>query len=124
MHARPAASAPQLHRLRHSGHCAMADAAPVGLSPGSPATWHGAAVRPPVLHHLSAWDGLPLLVREWDSGDRLVPLLCLPGLVRTGGDFAALVPLLGAGRRMVAIDYAGRGGSGRARDLRRYAPEA
>ena len=77
-----------------------------------------------ITRHVSAWDGLPLLVREWHGGDRLAPLLCLPGLVRTGGDFAALAPLIGAGRRMVAIDYAGRGGWGRAAKVGRYAPEA
>jgi pimeloyl-ACP methyl ester carboxylesterase len=77
-----------------------------------------------VTRQVSAWDGLPLLVREWSGGDRLAPLLCLPGLVRTGGDFAALAPLIGSGRRMVGIDYAGRGGSGRAAKVERYAPEA
>ena len=77
-----------------------------------------------ITRHVSAWDGLPLLVREWHDGDRRAPLLCLPGLVRTGGDFAALAPLVGTGRRVVAIDYAGRGGSGRAAKVERYAPEA
>jgi pimeloyl-ACP methyl ester carboxylesterase len=75
-------------------------------------------------HRLSAWDGLPLVVREWRGGDRLRPLLCLPGLVRTSGDFSAVAAMLGAGRRVVALDYAGRGESGRARDVDRYAPEA
>ena len=37
---------------------------------------------------LSAWDGVPLAVTEWRDGDSLPPLLCLPGLVRTAGDFA------------------------------------
>lgn len=46
---------------------------------------------------------------EWAGADP--PLLCLPGLVRTAGDFAALAAGAGAGRRVVAIDYAGRGGS-------------
>lgn len=77
-----------------------------------------------ITRHVSAWDGLPLLVREWVGGDQHAPLLCLPGMVRTGGDFAALAPLIGAGRRMVAIDYPGRGGSGRAAKVGRYAPEA
>jgi len=76
------------------------------------------------VHRLSAWDGLTLTVREWRDGDRRCPLLCLPGLVRTGGDFAGIVTALGAGRRVVAVDYAGRGESGRARDVNRYGPEA
>lgn len=77
-----------------------------------------------LVHRLSAWDGLPLVAREWRDGDRLRPLLCLPGVVRTGGDFAGIAPMLGAGRRVIAPDYAGRGDSGRARDVNRYAPEA
>jgi len=77
----------------------------------------------PVIHRISAWDGLQLHVREWRGGDSLPPVLCLPGLVRTGGDFAALAPAIVRDRRVVAIDYAGRGDSGRARDIARYAPE-
>jgi pimeloyl-ACP methyl ester carboxylesterase len=63
-------------------------------------------------------------VREWDGGDSLPPVLCLPGLVRTGADFETLAPAIAVGRRIVAIDYAGRGDSGRSRDVSRYAPEA
>ena len=98
----------------------------------------------PVSHLISARDGLPIHVLEWprcqDSGgeelgreefgreafggEPLPPILCLPGLVRTSADFETLAPLVGAGRRVIAIDYAGRGQSGRARDIARYAPEA
>jgi pimeloyl-ACP methyl ester carboxylesterase len=77
-----------------------------------------------IVHRISAWDGLPLVVREWRDGDAHAPLLCLPGIVRTSGDFAALARELGDGRRVVAPDYAGRGQSGRSRDIRRYAPES
>jgi pimeloyl-ACP methyl ester carboxylesterase len=45
-------------------------------------------------------------------------------VVRTGADFEALAPLIGERRRVVALDYAGRGQSGRVRDIQRYAPEA
>ena len=77
-----------------------------------------------VIHHISAWDGLSLAVHEWDAGDAHTPLLCLPGLVRTGEDFVVLARALGAGRRVVAPDYAGRGASGRSAKVARYAPEA
>jgi pimeloyl-ACP methyl ester carboxylesterase len=77
-----------------------------------------------IVHRISAWDGLPLVVREWRDGNAHAPLLCLPGIVRTSGDFAALARDVGQGRRVVAPDYAGRGQSGRSRDIRRYAPEA
>jgi pimeloyl-ACP methyl ester carboxylesterase len=78
----------------------------------------------PLIRAMTAWDGLTLCLRIWDGGDRLAPVLCLPGLVRTAGDFDTVVPLFGDGRRVVALDYAGRGGSGRSRDVMRYAPEA
>jgi pimeloyl-ACP methyl ester carboxylesterase len=77
-----------------------------------------------VVHHIAAWDGLPLAVHEWDAGDARAPLLCLPGLVRTGADFAEVARAHGAGRRVVAPDYAGRGASGRTANVKRYAPEA
>jgi pimeloyl-ACP methyl ester carboxylesterase len=77
-----------------------------------------------LIHRLSAWDGLTIYVREWADGNRLPPVVCLSGLVRTGGDFEWLAPAIGAGRRVIAIDYPGRGESGRAADINRYAPEA
>jgi pimeloyl-ACP methyl ester carboxylesterase len=78
----------------------------------------------PVAHFISSWDGLKLHVLEWCGGDSRLPLLCLPGIVRTGGDFAGVAELLGEGRRVVSLDYAGRGRSGRAAEPARYAPEA
>lgn len=72
---------------------------------------------------VSAWDGLALKVHAWGQEGERLPLLCLPGLVRTGLDFEDLAARH-PGRRVVALDYAGRGGSGRAKDIARYAPEA
>jgi pimeloyl-ACP methyl ester carboxylesterase len=77
-----------------------------------------------LVHRISAWDGLPLCVREWRDGDARTPILCLSGIVRTSGDFATVAHNLGGGRRVVAPDYPGRGHSGRSRDIARYAPEA
>ncbi len=77
-----------------------------------------------LIHRLSAWDGLPLFVREWCDGDGASPILGLPGLVRTSGDFAHVASAIGGGRRMIAIDYPGRGESGRTATVSRYAPEA
>ncbi len=77
-----------------------------------------------ITHRISAWDGLPLHIQEWSGGDRLPPILCLPGIVRTGADFEFLAHEIAEDRRVIAIDYPGRGGSGRAADVKRYAPEA
>ncbi len=79
----------------------------------------------PLSRTLRAWDGLELVVIEWNSedcGERL-PILCLPGLVRTADDFADFAARHAA-RRIVAVEYPGRGRSGRARDAARYLPEA
>ncbi|HEX3989803.1 MAG TPA: alpha/beta hydrolase [Acetobacteraceae bacterium] len=78
----------------------------------------------PLIQTVTAWDGLSLCVRIWNGGYRLPPVLCLPGVVRTGADFDTVVPLFGDGRTVVAVDYAGRGGSARSSDVMRYAPEA
>jgi pimeloyl-ACP methyl ester carboxylesterase len=75
-------------------------------------------------HRIAATDGFSLVAREWADGDSALPLLCLPGLVRTSGDFADLAARHGSQRRVISLDYAGRGESGRARNVERYAPEA
>ncbi len=75
-------------------------------------------------HTIAAWDGLPIHVLVWNAGDRLPPILCLPGLVRTSADFETLAPEIGVDRRIIAIDYPGRGASGRSRDIERYAAES
>lgn len=77
----------------------------------------------PRLVRLSAADGLGLAVRLWGEPTVRTPLLCLPGLVRTGGDFARLAARHAVDRLVVALDYVGRGLSDRARDWRRYRPE-
>jgi len=78
----------------------------------------------PLSRSIAASDGLSLRVRIWDGGDRLPPVLCLPGLVRTSGDFDTVVPLFAGDRTAVSLDYAGRGGSGRSPNVMRYGPEA
>lgn len=77
----------------------------------------------------TASDGLRLFARDY--GDRLspwLPVVCLPGLTRTGRDFAALAEHLSAHRhrprRVVAFDYRGRGRSGWARTADSYNPVA
>jgi pimeloyl-ACP methyl ester carboxylesterase len=64
-------------------------------------------------HFVAARDGLKLHVREFghDHTGRL-PLVCLPGLTRTTDDFETLAVALSAQRRVLALDYRGRGQSG------------
>lgn len=75
-------------------------------------------------HRITVTDGLSLAVREWADGNARTPIVCLPGLVRTSGDFAGVAERHGAGRRVISLDYVGRGGSDRAKDVTRYGPEA
>lgn len=64
---------------------------------------------------ISAPDGLKLHAREYGSAlTPGMPVLCLPGLARTAADFDAIARALAGGaagkaRRVVALDYRGRG---------------
>lgn len=71
---------------------------------------------------ISAPDGLSLHLRDYgDRFSRRVPVVCLPGLTRPAGDFDALArALVAQGRRVLAIDYRGRGLSEWDKDWRRY----
>ncbi|NVO13970.1 MAG: alpha/beta hydrolase [Rhodoplanes sp.] len=77
-------------------------------------------------HFVSATDGLRLHFREY--GDRTrpgPPVVCLPGLTRTAADFHPLACALAGDparpRRVLALDYRGRGLSGYDPDPSRYA---
>jgi pimeloyl-ACP methyl ester carboxylesterase len=60
---------------------------------------------------ISAPDGLRLHARlHGNKASRLLPVVCLPGLARTAEDFDRLAGILvGKGRRVIALDYRGRG---------------
>lgn len=76
-----------------------------------------------VERRFTAEDGLELYYRDY--GDPLAaptPVMCLAGLTRNSKDFHTLGTRLAASRRMVALDYRGRGRSERSRDWRRYEP--
>ncbi len=70
-------------------------------------------------------DGLRLHLREYGSPlDPGLPVVCLPGLARSGGDFEALATALSShptqSRRVVTLDYRGRGQSDYDRDPVNY----
>lgn len=73
---------------------------------------------------VEAPDGLRLHARDYGRTDADAPtVLCLPGLARTAADFDALARHLVAadpGRRVLALDYRGRGLSARDPDPARY----
>ena len=70
-------------------------------------------------------DGLQLHARVWSPAhdDGLLPAVCLPGLTRNSSDFTALADALATcptPRRVVALDYRGRGLSDHDPDWRHY----
>jgi pimeloyl-ACP methyl ester carboxylesterase len=80
-------------------------------------------------HFTSAPDGLRLHVREYGSRlDPGVPVVCLAGLTRNSADFGSLASALAAGlkgakRRVLALDYRGRGLSDYDRNWKNYTLE-
>jgi pimeloyl-ACP methyl ester carboxylesterase len=75
---------------------------------------------------ITASDGLRLHVREHGKGPSAhLPVVCLPGLTRTAEDFDILAAALAADpaapRRVLALDYRGRGLSDYDRDPKNYA---
>lgn len=75
---------------------------------------------------VSAPDGLRLHLRDYGSPlDPGLPVVCLPGLARNAADFGPLAEALAGGaatqkRRVVALDYRGRGESAYDPDWRHY----
>jgi pimeloyl-ACP methyl ester carboxylesterase len=77
----------------------------------------------------AALDGLRLHVRDYGSPlDPGIPVVCLAGLTRNSADFGPLASALasglnGAKRRVLALDYRGRGLSEYDRDWKNYSLE-
>jgi len=73
---------------------------------------------------IAAQDGLRLYFRDY--GDPLfpgTPIVCLTGLTRNSKDYHRLAARLSAARRVLCLDYRGRGRSEYAADWRRYRSE-
>jgi pimeloyl-ACP methyl ester carboxylesterase len=71
-----------------------------------------------------AQDDVPIYYRDYgDPFSPLPPVLCLSGLTRNSRDFAQLAARLAPTRRVLCMDYRGRGKSGYDPDWRNYRPE-
>ncbi len=77
---------------------------------------------PPQSRFIPARDGLRLHYLDYPSpGGPLLPLVCLPGLARSADDFWKVAEdAQKAGRRVIAVDYRGRGRSDWDKDWRHY----
>jgi pimeloyl-ACP methyl ester carboxylesterase len=72
-------------------------------------------------HVFHAQDDLTIYYREYgDDRSSATPLLCLSGLTRNSHDFDRLARRLSPSRRVLAMDYRGRGRSGYDPDWRHY----
>jgi pimeloyl-ACP methyl ester carboxylesterase len=79
----------------------------------------------PISHFITAHDGLKLHVRAYGArATTALPVVCLPGLARTGADFDPLARALAGDtehpRYVLALDYRGRGLSGYDYDADNY----
>ena len=74
----------------------------------------------PISRFFTAKDGLRLHMKDWGAPSPTLPVVCLPGLTRNAGDFDVLAARLCAMRRVVALDYRGRGLSDRDPDWKHY----
>ena len=79
----------------------------------------------PISHFITAQDGLKLHVRAYGArATTALPVVCLPGLARTGADFHPLASAMAGDakhpRYVLAVDYRGRGLSGYDYDADNY----
>lgn len=76
-------------------------------------------------HYWWSADGVRLHARVHggpaEAGDA-PPILCLPGLARNARDFEALAPHLATRRRVISLEFRGRGDSAYAKDPMTYVP--
>jgi pimeloyl-ACP methyl ester carboxylesterase len=68
----------------------------------------------------TAADGTRLYARDEGPRNGLTPLLCLAGLTRNSRDFDPVFERYGSSRRVIALDFRGRGRSARAVDPLTY----
>ncbi|MEH3124029.1 MAG: alpha/beta hydrolase [Sphingomonas phyllosphaerae] len=67
-------------------------------------------------------DGLRLHARDYPGADDAPPVLCLPGLTRNARDFADVARTIAPARRVIAVEFRGRGESAYAKDPMSYVP--
>ena len=63
----------------------------------------------PISRFFTSKDGLRLHIKDWGAASTALPVVCLPGLSRNAGDFDVLAARLATSRRVMALDYRGRG---------------
>ncbi len=72
--------------------------------------------------YFESHDGLKILYKDFGPEQPGTPVICLPGLTRNSRDFEDLAQRLGARRRVLTIDFRGRGYSDYDPDWNNYHP--
>jgi pimeloyl-ACP methyl ester carboxylesterase len=67
-------------------------------------------------------DGLRLHYRDYAGADDKPPVICFPGLTRNARDYEVLAARLAGERRVLLVEFRGRGESGYAKDPMSYVP--
>ncbi|UKK86253.1 alpha/beta hydrolase [Sphingopyxis sp. BSN-002] len=70
-------------------------------------------------------DGVRLHARVYAGpagSETLPPILCMPGLARNARDFEGLAPFMATRRRVIVVEFRGRGESAYAKDPMTYVP--
>jgi pimeloyl-ACP methyl ester carboxylesterase len=67
-------------------------------------------------------DGLRLHYRDYAGADDKPPVLCFPGLTRNARDYEGLATRLAGERRVLLVEFRGRGESAYAKDPMSYVP--
>ena len=72
--------------------------------------------------HWTSEDGLRLHYRDYPGPADKPPLICLPGLTRNARDYEDVAAKLAGNRRVLCVDFRGRGDSDYAKDPASYVP--
>ena len=67
-------------------------------------------------------DGLRLHYRDYAGAEDKPPVICFPGLTRNARDYEGLATRLAGGRRVLLVEFRGRGDSAYAKDPMSYVP--
>ncbi|MDT8757545.1 alpha/beta hydrolase [Sphingomonas psychrotolerans] len=67
-------------------------------------------------------DGLRLHYRDYAGADDQPPVICFPGLTRNARDYEGLATRLAGARRVLLVEFRGRGESAYAKDPMSYVP--
>ena len=76
-------------------------------------------------HYWWSHDGVRLHARIYagpDGSEAVPPILCMPGLARNARDFEGVAPFMAVKRRVIVVEFRGRGESAYAKDAMTYVP--